>query len=259
MSEHINNFSKVAKKLHLLEILLTFIWPHICYNIDNVIKKTNLFVNSNVEMLHLYKSNDLLSYMKPSEPPKPHLIIMVGIPSSGKSFFAEHFADTFKAPIVSYDKLRKEIFLNPAFSQDENEIIRKVSDYVLSEVLKTKKTVIYEGQTCLRSERYDIAKKAHSAGYEPLLIWVQTETLAAQKRATKYSLEKPALSIDEFKAKLKKFSPPNKNEKAIVISGKHTYASQLKIVLKHLIQPHPEIGEPKNMIRTPKSRSFLIR
>jgi len=46
MSEHINNFSKVAKKLHLLEILLTFIWPHICYNIDNVIKKTNLLRNT---------------------------------------------------------------------------------------------------------------------------------------------------------------------------------------------------------------------
>ncbi len=184
---------------------------------------------------------------------------MVGIPSSGKSFFAEHFAETFKAPIVSYDIMRKEIFSNPSFSTDEDEIIRKVSNYVLSEFLKTKKTVIFEGETSLAKDRFEIAKGARTAGYEPLFIWVQTETFTSQKRATKASLEKPAITPDEFTAKLKKFNPPNKNEKFVVISGKHTYASQLKIVLKHLIQPRSDVGEPKTMIRTPKSRNFLIR
>jgi predicted kinase len=196
--------------------------------------------------------------MKPAEI-KPHLIIMVGIPSSGKSFFAEHFAETFKAPIVSYDILRKEFFSNPTFSADEDEIIRKVSNYVLSEFLKTKKTVIFEGETELRSYRFEIAKGARAAGYEPLFIWVQTETTTARKRATKPSLEKPAITTEDFDRKLKKFNPPNKNEKFIVISGKHTYPSQLKIVLKHLIQPQSNTSEPKTMIRTPKPRNFLIR
>lgn len=197
--------------------------------------------------------------MKSSENPKPHLIIMVGIPSSGKSFFAEHFADTFKAPFISFDQFRKNVFSRPTFSDDENEIIVKISDHVLIEVLKTKRTVIYEGQTNLRSERVLISKKARDADYEPLFIWVQTETLEAQKRAIKPSIEKPALSIDEFNAKLKKFSAPHQSEKAIVISGKHTYASQLKIVLKHLIQPRTNGADPNSPIRSPKNRSFLIR
>jgi predicted kinase len=197
--------------------------------------------------------------MKPTEITKPHLIIMVGIPSSGKSFFAERFADTFKASIISYDLLRKKIFSNSTFSNEENEIIKKISNYILDEMLKTKKTIIYEGQTNLRSERFEISKKAHEAGYDPLFIWVQTETLTARKRATKSSLEKPALTVDEFNAKLKKFNTPNKNEKFIVISGKHTYASQLKIVLKHLIQPHSDNNEQKDISRIPKSRNFLIR
>ncbi len=210
-------------------------------------------------MLHLYKSNDILSYMKPAETIKPHLIIMVGIPSSGKSFFAEHFAETFKAPIVSYDIIRKEFFKKPAFSEDEDEMIRKVSNYILSEFLKTKKTVIFEGQTDLRAERFEIAKGARKAGYEPLFIWVQTETMTAKKRANRSSHEKPAISDDEFDTKLKKFNTPNKTEQFVVISGKHTYASQLKIVLKHLIQPRPEISEQKTRLQTPKPRSFLIR
>jgi predicted kinase len=197
--------------------------------------------------------------MKPGETTKPHLIIMVGIPSAGKSFFAEHFAETFKAPIVSYDIIRKEFFSDPTYSDDENEMIRKVSNYILSEFLKTKKTVIFEGQTDLRAERFEIAKGARAAGYEPLFIWVQTETMTARKRATKSNPGKPALSNDEFDIKLKKFNTPNKNEQFIVISGKHTYPSQLKIVLKHLIQPRPEINEQKTRLQTPKPRNFLVR
>ena len=197
--------------------------------------------------------------MKPTETVKPHLIIMVGIPSSGKSFFAEHFAETFKAPIVSYDINRKEFFSNPSFNDEEDEMIRKVSNYILSEFLKTKKTVIFEGQTDLRAERFEIAKGARSAGYDPLFIWVQTETMTSRRRATKSSPERPAMTVDEFDLKLKKFNPPNKNEQFIVISGKHNYASQLKIILKHLIQPRPEVSEHKTMVRTPKIRNFLIR
>jgi len=197
--------------------------------------------------------------MKPTETVKPHLIIMVGIPSSGKSFFAEHFAETFKAPIVSYDIIRKEFFSNPSFNDEEDEMIRKVSNYILSEFLKTKKTVIFEGQTDLRAERFEIAKGARSAGYDPLFIWVQTETMTSRRRATKSSPERPAMTVDEFDLKLKKFNPPNKNEQFIVISGKHNYASQLKIILKHLIQPRPEVSEHKTMVRTPKIRNFLIR
>ena len=190
---------------------------------------------------------------------KPHLIIMVGIPGSGKSFFAEHFAETFKAPIVSLDKLSKELFQNSSSDRDENKSISNVAIYVLGEILKTKKTVIYEGQTNLRSNRIEISKIARNAGYKPLFIWVQTELLEAQKRATKSGGEKPALSVDEFDAKVKQFTPPHKTEKAIVISGKHTYASQLKIVLKHLIQPQANNNERSSLTRAPKNRNFLIR
>jgi len=201
----------------------------------------------------------ILSYMKPSGITKPHLIVMVGIPSSGKSFFAEHFAETFKAPIINFDKLRKEIFTNPTFTEDEDKIIFNVSNYMMDEVFKTKRTVIYEGQTNLRADRIAISKKARDADYETLFIWVQTETASAKKRALKSSIEKPALSSDEFDYKLKHFSAPHKNEKAIVISGKHTYASQLKIVLKHLIQPHHEENKQNNGAQTTKRRNFLIR
>jgi predicted kinase len=197
--------------------------------------------------------------MKSAETNKPHLIITVGIPGSGKSFFAEHFADIFKAPIISFDLLRRRIFTNPAFNDDEDEIIIRLANHVLDEVLKTKRTVIYEGKTNLRADRVTIGKKAREAGYEPLFVWVQTEPSAAKLRAMKASVEKPAMTSDAFELKLKQFTVPNQAEKAIVISGKHTFASQLKIVLKHLIEPRVPAEEQNESSPPHASRNYLIR
>lgn len=210
--------------------------------------------------------------MKPLSLSKPHLIIMVGIPGSGKSFFAEHFSESFKAPLISFDKLRKELFDEPTLNREEDEIISRVAGYMLDEALKTKQTILYKGQTEARSDRAVISKKAKDAGYEPLFIWVQTETSTAKKRAMKPTTGKPGMSSEMFDSKLKRFTAPVQIEKSIVISGKHTYVSQLKIVLKHLIKQQPQAQQqtqPQPVVERPAvppvtrpiitSRNILIR
>lgn len=193
--------------------------------------------------------------MKPIISNKPHMIVVVGIPGSGKSFFAEHFAATFKAPLISYDRLRTELTTDC----DENVIASNIANYLLEEVLKTGRTVVYDGQTDLRTERALIAKKSRDSGYEPLFIWVQTESVTAKKRATKPNSDKTNLSTEQFDIKFRRFSPPHQIEKAIVISGKHTYSSQLKIVLKHLVEPRAQVVEPMNHPRPHMIRNTLIR
>jgi len=181
--------------------------------------------------------------MKPLSLTKPHLIIMVGIPGSGKSFFAEHFAETFKAPIVSFDRLRHELFKSPTFNKSEDEIISRVANYMLDEVLKTGRTVVYEGQTNLRTDRVLLAKKTRDADYEPMFVWVQTEPIDAKKRAIKSNINRATLNAEQFDNILKRFSAPHQSEKVTVISGKRPYTSQLKIVLKHLVEPRKQTSE----------------
>jgi predicted kinase len=156
----------------------------------------------------------------------PRLLIMTGIPKAGKSFFAEKFTSTFKAPLVSFDKISKFADQNTA---------AKTCDYLLEELLKTNETVVYDGPSNLNKDRLAVAKKAREAGYQPLLVWVQTETNTAKSRAAKAKL-----SPEQFDNHLKRFSPPNSKETPVVISGKHTYVSQVKVVLKKLGRPAPE-------------------
>lgn len=195
--------------------------------------------------------------MKPSDTSKPHLIIPVGIPGSGKSFFAEHFAETFQAPIISFEKIHEQIYQHSEYTKEEIEITNNIAILFLKEVLKTGRTVIYEGQTSLRSERINITKIAHDAGYEPLIVWVQTDADTSKRRATKSTPQKSGITAQEFETRLKKFTSPHNTEKYIVISGKHTYVSQLKIVLKNLVVPRTRGSDTKST--RPSTRAALIR
>lgn len=199
----------------------------------------------------------IITSMKPLSLSKPHLIIMVGIPGSGKSFFAEHFADTFKAPLVSTGIIRSKLFSTPTFSKDENEIISQVFDYMLNELFKTKQTIIFDGFSHSRLARLNLTKEARKNGYESLLVWTQTESNTARARATKRTHGKVALTPELFDQQIKQFTSPGLNEKVIVISGMHTFASQLKIVLKKLAEPRGKVDNQTGARQTDISSRYV--
>ena len=190
---------------------------------------------------------------------KPHLIVMVGIPGSGRSFFAEHFAETFRAPIISADLVRGRLFGTPIFSANEDIIVNKTTDYILSEVIKTNRTIIYKGQTGSRSDRARITKLCRETGYEPLYVWTQIDVETAKRRYIKKLPVSNTLASSRFDAEMKRFNPPQANEKPIVISGKHTYNSQLKIVLQHLVDHEKAAEASRVSAGQPDNRRYLIR
>ena len=188
----------------------------------------------------------------------PHLVVMVGIPGSGKSFFADHFASTFSAPIVSSKTIRSALVQTPSFSASEQAAVRRISYYLLDELLKTGQTFVYDSMSDARTDRQEIIRKAKLAGYHVLFVWVQTESATARIRATKQSKDKASVISDEqFTHFVKHFTVPSSVEKPIVISGKHTYASQLKIVLSRLVvTPAPQVSLPRQDVQV---RRRLIR
>jgi predicted kinase len=161
---------------------------------------------------------------------------MVGVPGSGKSFFAESFAETFNAPYVSLEKII------PLTASDSAASI--IFHSQITELLKTKQSIIIEGDTDTRVERDKLARKAKNAGYETLLVWVQTDPTTAKTRSVRASKGKVnrTLTVAEYDQIVKRFTTPNAIENSIVISGKHTYATQAKIVLKKLSAPRAEIS-----------------
>jgi len=179
---------------------------------------------------------------------QPHVIVMVGIPGSGKSFFAEKFAETFKTPCVNH----AEIAL---LSQATAEVVEKLASYQLDELFKTGLSIIVDGACDTHVQRAELTKKAHSHGYETLYVWVQIDPATAEIRSTKASKDRktPLLTQEEFTRLVKRFSAPASPEKSIVISGKHTYATQAKVVLKKLSAPREIAAHSVTPTRGPQT------
>jgi predicted kinase len=179
---------------------------------------------------------------------QPHAIVMVGIPGSGKTFFAQKFSDTFNAPFVNIDAIVPH--------SKDSEAAYAIANLQLTELLKTKLSLLIEVDSATRTARRDLAQYLRKNGYVPLYVWVQTDPETARQRLKRLR-EKDS---ETFDAQLRRFSPPHTSESPVVISGRHTFATQAKIILKHLSNPRPTnvaVGERK-AIPTPK-RDIAVR
>ena len=156
----------------------------------------------------------------------PHAIIVIGIPGSGKTSFASQFAKTFHAPYIDAQAVA-------AHARDTAASVALLT-YYFDELAKTKQAFVYEPATGSRVDRAEFSKWAHDAGYEPLIVWVQTDEQTAAQRS-----RRAGLSTEEFATKKRQFTAPNAREKVVVVSGKHTPASQIKAVLTHLSAARP--------------------
>lgn len=197
--------------------------------------------------------------MKPLTPSTPHVVIMVGIPGSGKTTFARSFAKTFQAP-----------YINPSDISDltgiDAKATEKVTRLLFDELLKTSRTLIYEGSTYAKTQRMALENMVTKAGYQPLLVWVQTDPAESKHRATKRQKGAVALTSTQFDTAFKNFQNPSETERPVVISGKHTYATQLKTVLKRLATVRTEASSSTSLIpsgpgqpRTVPGRNITVR
>jgi predicted kinase len=173
---------------------------------------------------------------------QPHAILLVGIPGSGKSLFAQKFAETFNAPCVT-DSLIISLTGNL-------DAAKKITEAQLDEILKTNQSFVYDGDLNDKADRIEMSKKLKKAGYQPFLIWVQTDIDTAKSRSFKHHKER---TESDYNMLAKRFVPPQPSEKALVISGKHTYATQAKIVLKKLTFERASIS----FHPTPPTRSLI--
>ena len=155
---------------------------------------------------------------------KARAILAFGAPCSGKTTFCEKFARQFKASFFDLDKLK-----------DDNNLTRKNVLLLVEQLAKTGQTLIFEGGVGTEKERKEIICILQKAHYEPFLLWFQTDvaTLRTRLKAREKSVEKARA---KYEAAVKRLEAPTEVEKPVVLSGKHTYPTQLKHVLARLAQ-----------------------
>ena len=141
-------------------------------------------------------------------------ILVFGAPCSGKTTFGKQFAAQFNATFYDLDALKQE-----------HNLSRQFILLLVEQIARTGSTLVFEGGISTEKER--------STGYTPTLIWIQTDVNTVRAR-----LKNKLKSIDKAKTvydtRVKELEAPSDAEAPIVLSGKHTYHTQLKQVLTQL-------------------------
>lgn len=169
---------------------------------------------------------------------KPTFIMLYGFPGAGKTHFARQLCDHIHAAHVQGDRIRFELFEEPRFDRQENEIVTHLTEYMTQEFLKAGISVVYDMNASRLSERRLLRDMARKAKAQPVLIWLQIDTESAFMRVSKRDRRKTddkytaPLERNAFDSLTSSMQNPNQTEDYIVISGKHNFQTQRSAIIK---------------------------
>jgi predicted kinase len=165
--------------------------------------------------------------------------MLYGFSGSGKSYFARQLCEHLQAAHVQGDRIRSELFEQPRYDREENEVIAHLMDYMTGEFLNAGMSVIYDTNAMRQSQRRLLRDLARKTDAQPVLIWQQIDMESAYTRASKRDRRKaddkysPAVDRATFERIASGMQNPS-NEDYIVISGKHVFGTQLSALMKRL-------------------------
>ncbi|MBR2840181.1 AAA family ATPase [Candidatus Saccharibacteria bacterium] len=147
---------------------------------------------------------------------KSRALMIFGAPCSGKTTFAKKFAKKFGLAYYDVNEM-----------MEEHGLSRADTLYVLELIMQTKQTILIEGGIDTEKERSEMRNIMRKNGYEPALIWVQTDvaTIRSRMKLRYRSVTKAKQSFDMATADME---APTDFEKPIILSGKHTFETQTR-------------------------------
>ncbi|QQS19574.1 ATP-binding protein [Candidatus Saccharibacteria bacterium] len=176
------------------------------------------------------------------QPTKPLLIMLYGMPGSGKTFFSRQLCEQLAAAHVQGDRIRDELFENPSYSKEENHIVASLMAYMTSEFLQAGISVVFDTNAMRLSQRRALRNLAIKAAAHPILLWLQIDPDSAFKRSSKRDRRKhddhyaQEMEPGTFRELMSGMQNPEITENYLVLSGKHVFNTQKNAVIRYLVE-----------------------
>lgn len=153
---------------------------------------------------------------------QPRALLIFGAPCSGKTTFSEKFASRFGIAFYDIEELKTKYNLT-----------RKLVTMLIEQVGKTGQDILIEGGIGTEREREEIRHILRNQGYDVSTVWVQTD-IATIRTRLKQRYKTITKAKEVYDSIIPKLEAPSEIEKPIILSGKHTFETQLRHILSAL-------------------------
>ena len=138
-------------------------------------------------MIGSLTSNDVKKLMDslgqlPEPTATPALIVVSGLPGSGKSYFSRRLAERTPLPIIESDAMRQRLSAKPDYSQAESERLFQACHALMDELLRKGISVIFDATNLIESHREQLYRIADRTGAKLILVQVDAPPEVIQQR-----------------------------------------------------------------------------
>ena len=118
----------------------------------------------------------------PSPWAHPFLVMVSGLPGSGKSTFCRKLKEKVPSAIVESDSIRKALFASPSYGQEESVYLFYVCHEVIRRLLKRGMPVIFDATNLEEHHRQKVYHVAHTTGAKLILVEVKAPLDLIERR-----------------------------------------------------------------------------
>lgn len=160
----------------------------------------------------------------------PKLLVMfLGYPGTGKTYFAVRLAKKIGAVRMNGDALRVAMYGSiehtPQEAHGSGSVVFKAIDYFAGQILLSGKSIIYDAHHNRRITRSKLEEMATTHGAIPLVVWMKTPSDLAKARAIERDItpDQDKLTEEKYRVVFERqsaaFDPPLPSEKVIELDG----------------------------------------
>lgn len=112
----------------------------------------------------------------------PVLLLLVGLPGTGKSYFAEAVRARHPVEVIRTDQVRKTLFERPTYEPRESGMVYLTCNQLVRDLLAEGHSVIFDGTNTSDSGRQRVYQVAEETGARLLVVNTTAPPAAVQQR-----------------------------------------------------------------------------